>query len=85
MVTGKRPFAGETAPEVLVATLRKEPRDPADLEPGLPEDLRLLILRCLEKDPGQTVPDRAGSRLLPEARGRRHAGVVRAGPSRRRS
>lgn len=53
MVTGKRSFAGETAPEVLVATLRKEPRDPADLAPGLPEDLRLLILRCLEKDPGQ--------------------------------
>ncbi|HSB62875.1 MAG TPA: protein kinase, partial [Thermoanaerobaculia bacterium] len=53
MVTGKRSFAGETAPEVLVATLHKEPQDPADLAPGIPEDLRLLVLRCLEKDPGQ--------------------------------
>ncbi len=53
MVTGKRTFAGETGPEVLVATLRKDPTDPADLAPGIPEDLRLLILRCLEKDPGQ--------------------------------
>ncbi|MGZ6971720.1 MAG: protein kinase domain-containing protein, partial [Thermoanaerobaculia bacterium] len=62
MLTGKRPFAGETAPEVLVATLRKEPRDPADLAPGLPEDLRLLVLRCLEKEPGlrfQTARDLA--------------------------
>ncbi len=62
MVTGKRSFAGETAPEVLVATLRKDPRDPADLAPGLPEDLRLLVLRCLEKDPGrrfQTAQDLA--------------------------
>jgi serine/threonine-protein kinase len=62
MVTGKRPFAGETPPEVLVATLRKEPRDPSDLAPGIPEDLRLLVLRCLEKDPGrrfQTARDLA--------------------------
>ncbi|MGE5717225.1 MAG: protein kinase domain-containing protein, partial [Acidobacteriota bacterium] len=62
MVTGKRPFAGETPPEVLVATLRKEPHDPADLVPGIPEDLRLLVLRCLEKDPGrrfQTARDLA--------------------------
>ena len=51
MVTGRRAFPAETAPDAIVATLRSEPADPADLVPGIPEDLRLLILRCLEKNP----------------------------------
>ena len=60
MVTGRRAFPGETPPEALVATLRGEPRDPADLVTGLPPELRRLILRCLEKiqDPRfQTAAD----------------------------
>ena len=51
MVTGRRAFSGETAAEALTATLRHDVADPADLAPGLPEDVRLLILRCLEKSP----------------------------------
>jgi len=51
MVTGRRAFPAETAPDAIVATLRSEPADPADLVPGIPEDLRLLIVRCLEKNP----------------------------------
>ncbi len=51
MVTGKRAFPAETAPDAIVATLRSEPADPADLVPEIPEDLRLLIVRCLEKNP----------------------------------
>ena len=60
MVTGRRAFPGETPPEALVATLRSEPRDPADLVTGLPPELRRLILRCLEKRPDrrfQTAAD----------------------------
>ncbi len=60
MVTGRRTFPGETPPEALVATLRGEPRDPADLVTGLPPELRRLILRCLEKKPDrrfQTAAD----------------------------
>ena len=51
MVTGRRAFPAETAPDAIVATLRSEPADPADLVPGIPEELRLLIVRCLEKHP----------------------------------
>jgi serine/threonine protein kinase/tetratricopeptide (TPR) repeat protein len=51
MVTGQRAFGGETPPEALTATLRHDVTDPADLVPGLPGEVRLLILRCLEKSP----------------------------------
>ncbi len=60
MLTGRRAFSGDTSPESLVATLRSDPKDPADLVPELPSDLRALVLRCLEKRPDrrfQTAAD----------------------------
>jgi serine/threonine protein kinase/Flp pilus assembly protein TadD len=51
MATGKRAFFAENAAETLVAILRDEPADPADLVPELPDHLRLVILRCLSKYP----------------------------------
>ena len=68
MVTGRRTFPGDTPPEALVATLRGEPRDPADLVTGLPPELRRLILRCLEKRPDrrfQTAADLAFALKIP--------------------
>ena len=49
-VTGHRAFTGDTAAEALVATLKEEPCDPADLV-DVPEDVRMLILRSLAKKP----------------------------------
>ncbi len=60
-VTGRRAFTGETQAEALVATLKEEPHDPKDLV-KLPEDVRMLILRCLAKKPDarfQTARDLA--------------------------
>jgi len=51
MVTGRRAFSGETTAEILVAILKEEPRDPADVVTDLPEDLRMIILRSLAKEP----------------------------------
>jgi len=51
MATGKRAFFGESPAETLAAILRDEPKDPADLVQGLPDHLRLVILRCLSKYP----------------------------------
>jgi serine/threonine-protein kinase len=70
MVTGRRTFPGETPPEALVATLRGEPPDPADLVPGLPPGMRRLILRCLEKKPDrrfQTAADLVFALRIPFA------------------
>ena len=50
MLTGRQPFQGETAPDVLASVLVRDPelsKLPADLNPRLGE----LLRRCLEKSP----------------------------------
>jgi len=50
MLTGRQPFQGETAPDVLASVLIREPelqRLPADLNPRIID----LLRRCLEKSP----------------------------------
>jgi serine/threonine protein kinase/WD40 repeat protein len=50
MLTGRQPFQGDTAPEVLASVLVREPdisRLPSDLNPRVTE----LVRRCLEKQP----------------------------------
>src|SRR5262245_2464426 len=50
MLTGRRPFQGDTAPEVLASVLVREPdisRLPPDLDPRIGD----LLRRCLEKHP----------------------------------
>ena len=51
MLTGRRAFRRETIAETLVAILKEEPADPADVAPHVPENARLLLLRCLAKRP----------------------------------
>jgi serine/threonine protein kinase/tetratricopeptide (TPR) repeat protein len=50
MVTGRTPFEGETPLSVAHKHKYEPPADPRKLNPQVPEDLSLLILRCLEKD-----------------------------------
>ncbi|MBI3724145.1 serine/threonine-protein kinase PknK, partial [bacterium] len=50
-VTRKLPFRAQTNLEVLRAHIHDSPRDPRELRPELPEPLRALILRLMEKDP----------------------------------
>ena len=52
MVTGKRLFEGETVSDSLAAVLTREP----DLK-SVPENTRLLLQRCLEKDPRRRLRD----------------------------
>jgi eukaryotic-like serine/threonine-protein kinase len=50
MLTGRQPFQGETAPDVLASVLVRDPelsKLPPDLNPRIPE----LLRRCLEKSP----------------------------------
>jgi len=51
MLSGRRPFTGETSHEVLTAVLRQEAPhlDPRPMLPGLAP----IVHRCLEKDPGR--------------------------------
>jgi serine/threonine protein kinase len=50
MVTGRVPFEGETPLGIAMKHKSEEPKDPKELNTQLPEDLNLVILRCLEKD-----------------------------------
>jgi len=50
MVTGRVPFEGDTPFTIGVKHKSEEPKDPKELNSQLPEDLNLVILRCLEKD-----------------------------------
>src|SRR5206468_4113234 len=50
MVTGRRPFRGDTKLSILAAILRAEPQPPATLALAVPRELERIILRCLRKD-----------------------------------
>ena len=60
MVTGRRPFVGDTGASTVAAILTKEPASPSSLVGELPFELERAVLRCLRKDPErrwQTMAD----------------------------
>ncbi|HVE83588.1 MAG TPA: serine/threonine-protein kinase [Myxococcales bacterium] len=61
MLTGERPFRGETALEVAVAQVQDLPPKPSQLAP-VPEELDALVLQLLEKDPQRRPADAAAVR-----------------------
>jgi TolB-like protein len=56
MASGRRPFEGASSAELASAILRDTPRPLSELRADLPEELGLLIQRCLEKDPQDRFP-----------------------------
>ena len=63
MLTGGRPFGGPTMSDVMAAILKEEP-DQATLPGDTPPAIRLLLRRCLAKDPKQRLRDMGEARLL---------------------
>jgi Tol biopolymer transport system component len=61
MLSGRRPFTGETVTEVLTSIMR----DPPDWTalPPTPDHIRRLLERCLEKDPKRRLRDIGDARL----------------------
>jgi serine/threonine protein kinase len=49
MVTGERPFTGETTQDVLTAVMRDTPKRASELNPLVPPEMDRLTQRCLEK------------------------------------
>jgi len=62
MLSGKRAFTGETVPDALAAILHHDP-DWSALPPRVPERVRELLRRCLEKDAGRRLRDAGDARL----------------------
>jgi eukaryotic-like serine/threonine-protein kinase len=51
MVSGRRPFSGESRLSIVAAILEKDPQPMASLQPLAPAALEHVVLRCLMKDP----------------------------------
>jgi len=51
MLTGRRPFQGESHASLQAAILTADPESPRTLRSDLPKELESTVLRCLEKDP----------------------------------
>jgi serine/threonine-protein kinase len=50
LLTGKRPFESENAPEVLRAILEADPPRVRDMRPEVPPQIEAIVMRCLQKD-----------------------------------
>jgi len=50
MATSHAPFEGETALSIAMKHKGETPKNPKQLNPGIPDDLSGVILKCMEKD-----------------------------------
>jgi Tol biopolymer transport system component/predicted Ser/Thr protein kinase len=53
MLTGERPFAGDSNLSTLAKIVNHQPKPVSELIPSLPQDLAKLVARCLRKDPAR--------------------------------
>ena len=51
MVTGRRPFGGDSDFQIMSAHLQQAPMAPIEVIPGIPSGLSDIILMAIEKDP----------------------------------
>lgn len=52
MVAARVPFTGRTTTDILMAIVRDDPAPPCRLNPEVPQEFERIILKCLEKEPG---------------------------------
>jgi serine/threonine protein kinase len=60
MVTGRKPFTGDSRLAMLTKILSEDPTLPSQLGTSIPPELEKIIMRCLRKDPArryQTMAD----------------------------
>jgi serine/threonine protein kinase len=51
MITGQRPFSGDTQAAVLASMLKDQPPPMSQRQPGVPRQLERIVKKCLEKKP----------------------------------
>jgi serine/threonine protein kinase len=62
MVTGRRPFAGDSDYQIMSAHLQEAPQPPIEIVPGVPADLSEIILTAIAKEPGARFQSAAAFR-----------------------
>jgi len=65
MLTGGQPFSGETVSDILAAIIKETP-DWTRLSTGTPVRIRVLLQRCLQKDPRQRLQAIGEARIAVE-------------------
>ena len=55
MLTGSRPFQGETSPAVLSSIIKHEPAPVRKARPEIPREISRLVQRCLNKEPSRRM------------------------------
>jgi len=63
MVSGRKPFAGESSAAIVAKILNEEP---APLGPSIPSDLTKIIQRCLRKEPARRFQSMADLKVALE-------------------
>ncbi len=53
MVTGKKPFDGDTPVSIALMHMQSTPKKPTELNSTVPEGLEQIILRAMQKEPNQ--------------------------------
>ena len=66
MVTGRRPFRGETRISTITKIVSEDPTPPTQLTASLPAELERIILRCLRKEPARRYQTMADLRVALE-------------------
>ena len=62
MLTGKRTFKGDDVTDIITSVMRDAP-DWTALPPDTPLSIRVMLRRCLEKDPRKRAPHMAVARM----------------------
>jgi Tol biopolymer transport system component/predicted Ser/Thr protein kinase len=81
MLTGRRPFRGETKAATMASILREEPKPPSQIVEGLPPEVDRIVRCCLRKDPARRVQHMVDIRgMLQDVREESESGVMFAPP-----
>jgi eukaryotic-like serine/threonine-protein kinase len=59
MATGRRPFAGDSYPEIMASILKEEPAPMTEHRADVPRELGRIVERCLVKNPADRFPSAA--------------------------
>jgi serine/threonine protein kinase len=78
MLTGERPFQGDSVADTASAILKEDPPPLSGKHPDVPSGLGRIVLRCLEKEPGNRYQSARDLAFDLEA-------VLESGPPRRRA
>src|SRR5918996_1429201 len=57
MLTGRRPFSGDSAAAVALKRLNEDAPRPSDLGPRIPAGLEAILMRALAREPASRFPD----------------------------